>query len=88
MFPDSTIARPYSMGGTKAQGTIKFEIADCLKEKLIYNVNRVSFLFDESTNNQVKKQYDGYVSYYSRRYHQVVSAYEGSLFVGHYNQAI
>ena len=88
MFPDSTIARPYSMGGTKAQGTIKFEIADCLKEKLIYNVNRVSFLFDESTNNEVKKQYDGYVSYYSRRYHQVVSAYEGSLFVGHYNQAI
>ena len=88
MFPDSTIARPYSVGGTKAQGTIKFEIADCLKEKLIYNVNRVSFLFDESTNNQVKKQYDGYVSYYSRRYHQVVSAYEGSLFVGHYNQAI
>ena len=59
MFPDSTIARPYSMGGTKAQGVIKFEIADCLKEKLIYNVNRVSFLFDESTNNQVKKQYDG-----------------------------
>ena len=88
MFPDSTTARPYSMGGTKAQGTIKFEIADCLKEKLIYNVNRVSFLFDESTNNQVKKQYDGYLSYYSRRYHQVVSAYEGSLFVGHYNQAI
>ena len=58
MFPDSTIARPYSMGGTQAQGAIKFGIADCLKEKLIYNVNRVSFLFDESTNNQVKKRYD------------------------------
>ena len=59
MFPDSTIARSYSIGGTKAQRAIKFGIANCLKEKLIYNVNRVSFLFNESTNNQVKKQYDG-----------------------------
>lgn len=88
MFPDSTIARSYSIGGTKAQRVIKFGIADCLKEKLIYNVNRVSFLFNESTNNQVKKQYDGYVSYYSRRYHQAVSVYGGSLFVGCYNQTI
>ena len=43
------------------------------------------FLFDESTNNQDKKQYDGYVSYWSTRYDHVVSAYAGSLFLGHCN---
>ena len=85
MFPDSAIARSYSMADTKAQYVIKFGIADYLKKKLIYDVKNTpfSFLFDESTNNQVKKQYDGYVSYWSLRYDQVVTAYAGSLFVGH-----
>ena len=63
---------------------IKFGIADYFAKKLIYDVNRVSFsfLFDESTKNQVKKQYDWYISYWSLSYDQVVSAYAGSLFVG------
>ena len=79
MFPDSTIAKSYSMADTKSQYLIKFGIADYLTKKLIYGVNHVpfSFLFDESTNNQVKKQYDGYVSYWSPRYDQVVSVYAG-----------
>ena len=66
---------------------IKFGIADYLTKKLIYDVNRVpfSFLFDEFTNNQIKKQYDGYVSYWSPRSDQVVSAYPGLLFLGHCN---
>ena len=70
MFPDSMIAKSYSMADTKSQYVIKFGIADYLTKKLIYDVNRVpfSFLFDESTNSQVKKQYDGYVSYWSPRY--------------------
>ena len=81
------IEKSYSMADTKSQYMIKFGIADYLTKKLIYNVNHVPFLFlfDESTNNQVKKQYDGYVSYWSPRYDQVVSAYAGSLFVGHCN---
>ena len=63
---------------------IKFGIADYFAKKLIYDVNRVSFsfLFDESTNNQVKKQYDGNVSYWPLSYDQVVSTYAGSLFLG------
>ena len=63
---------------------IKFGIADYFAKKLIYDVNRVSFsfLFDESTNNQVKKQFDGNVSYWPLSYDQVVSAYAGSLFLG------
>ena len=81
------IAKSYSVADTKSQYVIKFGIADYLTMKLIYDVNCVlfSFLFDESINNQVKKQYDGYVSYWSPRYDQVVSAYPGSLFVGHCN---
>ena len=72
---------------TKSQYLIKFGIADYLTKKLIYDVNSTpfSFLFDESINNQVKKQYDGYVLYWLPRYDQVVSAYAGSLFVGHCN---
>ena len=87
MFPDSMIAKSYFMADTKSQYVIKFGIADYLTKKLIYDINRVpfSFLFDESTINQVKKPYDGYVSYWSPRYDQVVSAYTGSLFVGCYN---
>ena len=75
------------MADTKSQYVIKFGIADHLTKKFIYHVNCVpfSFLFDQSTNNQVKKQY-GYASYQSPRYDQVVSAYAGSLFVGHCNE--
>ena len=75
------------MVDTKSQYVIKFGIADYLTKTLIFDVNRVPFLFlfDESTNNQIKKQYDGYVSYWSPRYDQVVSAYASSLFVGHCN---
>ena len=87
MFPDLMIVKSFSMVDTKSQYVIKFGIADYLTKTLIFDVNRVPFLFlfDESTNNQIKKQYDGYVSYWSPRYDQVVSAYPGSLFVGHCN---
>ena len=87
MFPDLMIAKSCSMADTKSHYVIKFGIADYLTKKLVYDVNRVpfSFLFDESTNNQVKKQYDGYVSYWSPRYDQAVSAYAASLFIGHCN---
>lgn len=44
-----------------------------------------TFLFDETTTSQVKKQYDTYVQYESRRYKRIVSQYAGSLFVGHCN---
>ena len=62
MFPDSMIAKSCSMADTKCLYVIKFGIADYLTKKLIYDANCVpfSFLFDESTNSQVKKQY-GYV---------------------------
>lgn len=85
MFPDSTTAKSYSMSDTKAQYLIKFCIANYLKWKLIYDVNNTpySFLFDETTNSQVKKQYNAYLSYWSNRHSKVVSSCVRSLFVGH-----
>ena len=63
LFPDSTIAKSYRMSNAKAQYLVKFGIANYLKKKLIYDVNNTpnSFLFDETTNSQVKKQCDAYV---------------------------
>ena len=72
------------MADTKVQYIIKFGIAHCLK-KLIYDVRNTpfSFLFDGTTSSQVKKQYDAYLQYWTKRNDTVISAYCGSLFVGH-----
>lgn len=45
--------------------------------------NPFSFKFDETTTSQVKKQNDGYVQYYSKKYKKIVNHYAGSLFLGH-----
>ena len=37
--------------------------------------------FDETTNSQVKKQYDGY-TYFSLKHNEISSAYCGSLNIG------
>ena len=74
-------------------------IANYLKKNLIYDVNNTpySFLFDETTSSQVKKQYDPYLSYWSNHHSKVVNSYVGSLFVGrckaddlveHYNEFV
>ena len=52
---------------------------------LLYDVNNKSytFKFDESTCSQIKKQYDGYIQYWSTKYHEVTNCYCGSLLIGH-----
>ena len=42
-----------------------------------------TFHFDESTNQQVKKQYDGYVTFYSTINKSLATAYCGTLFIEH-----
>ena len=42
-----------------------------------------TFKFDETTTSQIKKQYDGYIQYWYRKHGKVLSAYVGSLFLGH-----
>ena len=66
MFPDSAIAKAYKQGRTKVKYTVHFGIAPHVKELLLEEVRNVpfAFKFDETTTSQVKKQYDGYVTYY------------------------
>ena len=63
MFPYNTIDKGYQQSDSKAQYIIKYRIANHLKKQLIYDVKKTpySFLFDDPTNSQVKKQYDGYM---------------------------
>ncbi|CAH0562798.1 unnamed protein product [Brassicogethes aeneus] len=70
MFPDSNIAKNYNMSETKCKYVIEFEIAKFVKEMLIKDVKNspYTFKFDETTTSQVKKQFDGYVQYFSTRH--------------------
>ena len=85
MFPDSQIAKNFSQQETKAKYTLQFGIAPYIKEKVINDIadKPFSFKFDETTTSQVKKQYDGYVTYFSDTSQTIETAFCGSLFVGH-----
>ena len=87
MFPDSMIAKCYQQSATKVKYAIQYGIAPYVKEKLIYDVRNkpFTFKFDETTNREVKKQYDGYLQYWSGTHNEIINAYCGSLFVGHCN---
>lgn len=67
MFPDSEIAKNYEMLATKVMYLMKHGIAVYSKHDLNSDIDGRSFTFhfDESANQQVKKQYDGYVTFYS-----------------------
>ena len=84
-FHDSAIAKNYKQGQTKMKYMVQFGIAPHIKEMLLEDMQheQYCFHFDETTTSQVKKQYDGYITYFSKKYNQVACAYVGSLFVGH-----
>ena len=69
MFPDSAIAQGYEQSDTKVQCVIKYGIGEHIKEGLINDAATTpySFLFDETTNSQVKKQYNAYLIYWSKK---------------------
>ena len=85
MFPNDPVAQKYHQSTTKVNYTIKHGISPYIKEMNIYDLkgSPFCFKFDETTTLQVKKQYDGYVQYWSKEQNLVVSMYCGSLFVGH-----
>ena len=85
MFPGHPAAENYSCSSTKSAYMLQYGIGEILKEDLKKDMQRVpyTFKFDETTTSQVKKQYDGYICYWSPSYDQVVNMYAGSLFVGH-----
>ena len=85
MFPDSNIARSYKQGETKVKYVLQFGIAPYIRNSLIEEVKGQAFCFkfDETTTAQVKKQYDGYITYYSSSKKEIMTSYCGSLFLGH-----
>lgn len=85
MFHDSKIASNYRMSYTKCQYVIEFALKPFILEMLRDDFDNTpfTFKFDETTTVQIKKQYDGYVQYYSKKLQRITSHYCGSLFVGH-----
>ena len=84
-FPDSQIAAKYSQEETKSKYVVQLDLAPFVEDQLITDVQKTpySFKFDESATSQMKKQYDGYFSFFSKKLCKIVTSYCGSLFVGH-----
>ena len=85
MYPDSPTAAKYQQSRTKVNYVIKHGISPYVKDLYIKDLIGTPFVFkfDETTTLQVKKQYDGYIQYWSKEMNLVNSVYCGSLFVGH-----
>ena len=85
MFRDLQIAAKYSQGETKPKYVVQFGLAPFVKDELITDVQKTPYSckFDKTTNSQLKKQYDGYVSFFSKKLRKIVTLYCGTLFVGH-----
>ena len=86
MFPDSKIASGYAMHADKTKYNIVYGLAPLVKEFIMDDVKSeccFSYKFDETTTSKVEKQYDGYITYFSNTFKQVITVYCGSLFVGH-----
>ena len=87
MFPDSQIARGYGQEKTNISYDINYGITPCPKEMLIRNmmfaISNFVFKFHETTNRQVRKQYDAYLLCWSKSYGKIVNTFCKSLCVGH-----
>lgn len=85
MFHDSKIASNYRMSYTKCQYVVEFALKTFILQNLCddFRDTAFTFKFDESTTVQVKKQYDGHIQYYSKRFERVINHFCGSMFVGH-----
>ena len=84
MFPDSEIAKSYKQAQTKLKYMVQYGIAPHAKQLILEDMKNEQFCFhfDETTTTQVKKQYDGYLTYFSKQHAQITCSYVGSLFVG------
>ena len=78
MFPDSAIAKSYQQAESKTKYVIQFGIAPHIRKLMIedFNGQPFTFKFDETTTAQVKKQYDGYVQFWSKSKNMVVNRFD------------
>ena len=84
MFPDSNITKNYCQDHGKLKYVIQFGISLYTKELMQSDLQGqlFTFHFDETVNSQVKKQCDGYATYFSPKLKEISSAYCWSLHVG------
>ena len=85
MFPDWQIAAKCYQEETKPKYVVLFVLARFVKDELITGVQKTSysFKFNETTNSPVKRQYDRYISCFSKKLSNIVTLYFGAIFVGH-----
>ena len=92
MFPGSEIARTDEQSETKVKYLIQCGITDSVVNTLMKDFSKAPLIFKfyETITSQIKKQYDGYIQYRSAKHGKVLSAYVGSLFIGHcdHNQLV
>ena len=82
MLPYFKIAKNYHQSETKVKYNIQDGIAPYIRKMLIYDVNKTPFTFefDKTTTLQTKKQDEGYLQFWSKRYNEIINAYCGFLF--------
>ena len=85
MFPDSKIAARYSQHAHKTWYVIVYGISSYVKNLLINDVKNTFFVINSAKPQHLKNQYDGYVTYFSKEYQQIITGFYGSFFVGHCN---
>ena len=85
IFPNSDIAKGDKQSEAKIQYSIQFGLAPYFMQSLQDDFlgRAFSFKFDDTTTSQVKKQYDGFIQYWSNSMKCIVISYCGSLFVDH-----
>ena len=77
MFSDSDMAKHYHQKSNKVKYTLQFGIAPSISK---INLNELkdqpfTFSFDETTTSQIKKNYDGYATYFTRHFNRVITSY-------------
>ena len=84
MFPNSSVAKHYRQGRGKVNYVIEFKISPYINELVKADLQNqpFTFHFNETTTNQVKKQYDGYCTYWSLKNREISTTYCGSFYVG------
>ena len=87
MFPSDLVAKDFTCGATKTSYIITHGLASYFREQLLADVKKsntgFTIHYDETTTNQIKKQMDIIIRYWSLEQNKVVVHYVASLFFGH-----
>ena len=85
MFPDSKIASGYSVHSDKTRYIIVYGLTPFVKGFIINDTKNkcFSYKFYETATPKIEEQYDGYITYFSNFFKQVITVYSGFIFVGH-----